>query len=285
QLLYGFNFQNQKMDDEKARKVNPSVNILSSYASFFLRNVGGFSAEVGGRYNVHSQFGNAITYSINPSYLLNKQIKIFANYSTGFRAPTLNELYGQYGANDQLKPEESGNLQSGVHYFTAGRKFDVRVNYFNRKIKNVIIYGSQGYINLVDQNNEGIEIEPNFVITNNFTIRSFYAFVDGDNLIRKPKHTIGLNLGYQVNDHIFVSANFKSFGSRKDSFYDLTEYKTKSVDLASYHLLDAYVEYKLLKNKLSFFMDAKNLLNQEYYELYGYNTLKFNFNTGVVFRP
>ena len=284
QLLYGVNLQSQKMEDEKAKKANPSIDILSPYASFFIKNLSGFSAEVGARYNRHSQFGDAFTYSINPSYLISNQVKIFANYSTGFRAPTLNELYGQFGANDQLKPEESNNLQSGIQYFVADKRFNVRVNYFNRKIKNVIIYGNNGYINLDEQNNQGVEIEPTFTINKDFSIRAFYAFVDGDNLIRKPKNTIGLNVGYQVNKNLFVSANLKTFGARKDSFFDLTNFQTKPVDLSVYQLLDAYAEYRIANGQLSFFIDAKNILDQDYSEIYGYNTLKFNINTGVSFK-
>ena len=284
QLLYGANLQNQKMDDEKAKKANPSIIILSPYASFFIKNFSGFSAEVGGRYNHHSQFGEALTFSVNPSYFINNKVKLFANYSTGFRAPTLNELYGQYGANDQLKPEESASVESGFQYFIVNKRINVRVNYFNRKIKNVIIYGSKGYVNLDEQNNQGIEIEPTFKINNDLSVRAFYTFVDGDNLIRKPKNTLGLNIGYQVNSHLFVSTNLKAFDARKDSFFDLTDFKTKSVDLSDYQLLDAYLEYKILKDQFRFFIDAKNILNQDYSEIYGYNTLKFNVNTGVSFK-
>jgi vitamin B12 transporter len=284
QLLYGVNFQNQKMDDEKAKKPNPSITIFSPYASFFLKNIDGFSAELGARYNNHSQFGNAFTFSINPSYFVNERLKLFANYSTGFKAPTLNELYGQFGANDQLKPETSANVQTGAHYFSTDKRFNLRANYFNRQIANIIIYGTKGYVNLSEQNNQGIEIEPTVQINNALSVRGFYAFVDGDNLIRKPKNTFGVNVGYQATAKLFVSANFKAFDARKDSFFDLTDFETKTVDLSDYQLLDVYCEYKILKGKLAFFIDAKNILNQEYYEVYGYSTLRFNANVGVSAR-
>ena len=284
QFLSGLNAQSQKMDDEKAKKANPSIAILSPYASFFLTNLNGFSSELGARYSHHSQYGDAFTFSVNPSYLLSDRIKLFANYSTGFKAPTLNELYGQYGANDQLKPEMSNNLQTGVQYFLFEKRFNVRVNYFNRQITNVIIYGSNGYVNLDQQNNQGLEIEPVFKINNALSLKGFYAFVDGDNLVRKPKNTFGINIGYQVTSNLFVSANFKAFDARKDLFFDASDYKTKSVDLTDYQLLDAYAEYKFLSGKLKFFIDAKNILNQDYYEVYGYNTLRFNANLGVSAR-
>jgi vitamin B12 transporter len=297
-VLAGLNFQNLNMVDEKAVKKNPSITITSPYVSFFIKNLSGFSAEVGGRYNNHSQFGDAFTYSINPSYLINNKIKLFANYSTGFKAPTLSELYGQFGANDKLRPQESNSAEAGIQYISPDKRFDVRATYFDRKIKNAIVYASRGYINLNEQNDYGFEIEPTVRVNDQLSIKAFYAFVDGtvttktaankdttyNNLIRRPKNSIGVNVGYQMTKNFFASANFKTFGERKDTFFDVSDFSTKQVTLSAYQLLDIYIEYKIVDGRLKLFADAKNILNQEYAEAYGYNTLKFNINTGVSFK-
>jgi vitamin B12 transporter len=298
QLLAGINYQNLNMADEKAVKKNPSINITSPYASFFIKNLSGFSAEAGGRYNNHSVFGSAFTYSINPSYLINKKVKLFVNYSTGFKAPTLSELYGQFGANDKLKPQESKSLDGGVQYISPTNKFDVRATVFSRKIDNAIIY-TTGYINLDKQNDLGFEIEPTVKVNDKLTLRAFYAFVDGEvttktatnkdttyhNLIRRPKNSIGLNVGFQVSERFFVSVNFKTFGERGDLFFDpLNNFAKANVTLKAYQLLDFYSEYNLFSNKVKLFVDAKNILDQDYTEVYGYNTQRFNINTGLSFK-
>lgn len=298
QVLSGINYQNLKMEDENAVMKNPTITITSPYASFFIKNLNGFSSEVGGRYNNHSVFGSTFTYSINPSYLINKQVKLFANYSTGFKAPTLSELYGQFGANDKLRPQESNSAEAGAQYIGPNSKFDIRTTYFNRKIKNVIVYGATGYVNLDEQNDHGFEIEPTIKVNDQLSIRAFYAFVDGEvttktfankdtivnNLIRRPKNSFGVNIGYQVTKRFYASVNFKTFGDRKDTFFDLNNFTTKSVNLPAYQLLDIYAEYKLTDGRIRFFVDAKNILNQDYTEVYGYNTLRFNINTGVSFK-
>jgi vitamin B12 transporter len=295
QVLVGVNYQNLNMADEKAIKKNPSITITSPFASFFVKNANGFSAEVGGRYNNHSQFGSAFTYSVNPSFLINKLVKLFTNYSTGFKAPTLSELYGQFGANDKLKPQESNSAEAGLQYFLPDRKLDIRVTYFDRKIKNAIVYSATGNVNLNEQNDHGLEIEPTIKVSDKLSIKAFYAFVDGEvttetsagkdttfnNLIRRPKNSFGVNIGYQMTANFFVSLNFKAFGSRKDSFFNLTDFSTKQVSLSAYQLLDVYAEYKFLSSKLKLFADAKNILNQDYTEVYGYNTVRLNINTGI----
>ena len=295
QLLSGVNLQSLKMEDKNAVKKNPSVTIASPYASFFVKNLNGFSAEAGGRYSEHSVFGSALTYSINPSYLVKNRVKLFASYSTGFKAPTLNELYGQFGANEKLRPQESISTEAGVQYIAPGSRFDIRATFFNRKIRNVIIYGATGYLNLDQQNDHGFEIESTYKVNDQLTIRAFYALVDGEvttktmdgkdtifnNLFRRPRNSFGINMGCQITKDFFASVNLKVFGNRMDAFFDQSDFSVKSVNLAAYQLLDIYAEYKLADGRLRLFLDAKNILNQDYTEVYGYSTLRANFNVGI----
>ncbi len=303
QLLTGLSFQNIHMIDTTATEKNPTVSIRSPYASLFLKNIGGLSVEVGGRYNSHSKYGNNFTYSFNPSYLFNKQIKLFLNLSTGFKTPTLGQLFGQYGPNPDLKPEKSKNLEGGVQFFNTRKNFDVRLTGFQRDLTDVIYFSfdpvtfQSKYINLNKQSDYGFEVEVNVRPAKSMTLRAFYAFVDGQitdksgtkdttyhNLIRRPKHSIGINLGYQVSPEFYASANLKTFSNRSDLFFNSVTFDTEKVTLDSYALFDVYLEYKLSKGKIKLFVDAKNLLNQDYMEVYGYNTLKFNIMTGLNFR-
>ena len=114
QLLAGIDYRNQKALDTNAILKNPKIDITSPYLSLYIKNITGFNIELGGRYNKHSKYGNNFTYSFNPSYLVNDKVKIFANIASAFRTPSLNELYGQYGANADLKPEKSQTYEGGV---------------------------------------------------------------------------------------------------------------------------------------------------------------------------
>jgi len=63
---------------------------------------------------------------------LPKKVKLFFNYSTGFKAPSLNQLYGQYGPNPDLKPEKSESIEGGAQFISPNNKIDVRVVAFAR---------------------------------------------------------------------------------------------------------------------------------------------------------
>ncbi|MEP6926823.1 MAG: TonB-dependent receptor, partial [Ginsengibacter sp.] len=80
------------------------TNQFSGYASLYLESNEGFNLDLGGRWNHHSIYGNNYTYSFNPFYLINNHYKIYANVSSGYRVPSLYQLYSEYG-NKNLKPE------------------------------------------------------------------------------------------------------------------------------------------------------------------------------------
>ena len=54
----------------------------------------------------------------------------------------------------------------------------------------------------------------------------------------------------------------------------------RRVILDNYYTLDVYGEYKV-KNNVRLFVDFRNITDQEYFEVLGYNTRGFNFMGGV----
>jgi vitamin B12 transporter len=268
--------------------LQPSTNLFSSYASLFLHDLSVFNLEVGGRYNKHKQYGENYTYNITPSINIIKQIKLFGTLSTSFKAPTLENLFGQFGANLNLTPEKSKNYEAGVN-FNISNKYTLRIAGFKRDLTNAIVYGNDGYINQASQTAKGFEIEPS-VKVGKFNVNGYFAYVEGTEfnfvtnevsnyLLRRPKHIYGVNAGLQVSENLYVSTRFKYNGKRQDG--DFTTYTV--VDLASYKLLDFYAEYAIAKKRVKLFADLKNVLDEKYAEFYGYNSMGFNMNAGISF--
>lgn len=288
-LLAGVDHRKQESTDSNAR-------ITSPYVSLFMHNLANFSAEAGVRYNDHSRYGNNFTYSINPSYLIHNKIKVFVNAASAFRTPSLNELYGPYGSNQDLKPEKSITLEGGAQASIG--VLDIRAVYFHRNTKNIIIYGPLStYINLDRQKDHGFEIEPAIRVNKDLQLKLFYAFADGKvttsasgkdttyfNLIRRPKHSLGLTANYQVTKHFFLNTNIYNYGKRTDSFFDMNTFTSSEVILGSYLLWNVYAEYSFAKDRLKIFVDGKNLLDKDYYEVYGYATQGINVTGGVRFQ-
>lgn len=298
QALAGFRYDRFTMEQPSASVADTGISIASPYLLLFLKDLNGFNFELGARYNDHSQYGDNITYTINPSYLVDDHIKIFANFGTAFKAPAIPELFGQWGSNPNLKPEKSHTLEAGIQTSLLSERLDLRAVYFKRKIKDVIDYDANfTYTNYDVQNDQGFEVEPTFKLNDKLNLKLFYAFVDGEvttstgvkdtiynNLIRRPKHSLGANIGYKVTESLFISTHVGYFGKRDDLFYNSSTFTNDLIRLDAYMLWDAYAEYSLARKKLRLFAQVNNILDADYYEVYGFTTLGTNFTAGFRFK-
>lgn len=268
----------------------------SPYVSVFLKNIfNTLNVELGGRYISNSEFGSHFTYNINPSVLLNNNVKLFANLSTAFKAPSLSQLYGQWGANPDLQPEESVTGEAGVQLSFLQDKINTRITGFTRHIDDVMIYGANGYINFDKQEDYGFEIEPTLKLTKNLQVNLFYTFVNGEvstqtsgkdtsyfNLLRRPKHSGGVTASYQLTKKLFVSTNYYTYSKRTDM--DFSSWPSTQVNLGAYGLWNAYAEYAFIPARLKVFADVKNILDKQYEEVLGYSTQGFNITAGISFK-
>lgn len=275
-----------------------TVNTLfSSYASLIF-HTGDLHIEVGSRYNKHNRYGDNFTYSFNPSYLINGHIKLFVDLSSGFRVPSIGELFGPFGSNPNLKPEESHTMEGGVQSWMAHNLVSARISYFNRDIKNIITYiFPNGYVNRDQQKDHGLEAEINYTPDHKWNLKASYAFVDGQltqkigtkdtsfyNLVRRPKHSLNLYAGVQLTDKFFVSTSAQWYSNRIDNFYNPANfYSLEEKTLKAYGLWNVYTEFKA-HTSCRLFIDARNILNNtDYAEVYGYSVQGLNITGGVRF--
>lgn len=257
--------------------------------------------EAGGRMNNHSAYGNNFAFNINPSYFAEKRLKLFANVSSGYKTPSLYQLFSLYG-NKALDPENSLNLEGGVQVFSKDEKSSVRAVYFHRNVKDVITFAPlpafpyAQYINQDKQKDQGFEVEASASITNIIQLKAQYSYVDGKittrqggkdttlfNLLRRPKSTLNFSSGMQVTKALYMNAQLNFVGKRKDIYFDPSTFQSQDITLPHYILLNFYAEYALLQNRLKLFVDGRNLTDKNYSDIYGYNTAGFNAYGGLRF--
>ena len=272
------------------------------YAALNINSHSGFNIELGNRLNIHSSYGSHDVFNINPSYLINSQVKLFANFSSGYRTPSLYQLFSEYG-NKNLHPEAAITMEGGLQYFSIDKKFNARTVLFRRNVKDVLFFYFNSstfqsqYINQDKQKDHGVELEAAYTIAKNTTIKAFYTFVSGEittkdfsgkdttyfNLLRRPKNSFGLTISSRLSDRFFISSSLAAFGKRSDAYFDVQSFQTIKTTLKSYSLLDIYTEYSFLKNKIRLFADFRNILNTRYTEVSGFTTSGFNGNGGIRF--
>ncbi len=97
------------------------------------------------------------------------------------------------------------------------------------------------------------------------------------NLYRIPKHAINAEAGVQVTKQFFASLRARSVSERSEYVYGGAPEKLKG-----YTTFDLYAEYKF-SGIFKTFVDARNITNQEYFDILGYNSRKFNLTAGLSF--
>lgn len=270
-------------------KDSAKIHHYSAYASFLLTNLSGFNNEIGFRYNKHSIYGSNATFSINPSFNIDDNTRVFLNISSGYKIPTLYQLYSEAG-NKDLKPEQSTNYELGVQVFSNDKKNSFRVLGFKRDIKNLIVYYSDPvtyaarYINRDKQKDYGFEFESNISLDKIGNWINNLTYVDGTgendnvkikNLFRRPNFTFNSTLTVQPVKGLTLSPSFRFVGTRLKGPYDA------GPDLMpQYYTIDMYAAYNFIK-QCRFFVDCRNITNQQYFDVPGYNSRGFNFMAGI----
>jgi len=273
-------------------------SITSVFTSLFFKS-DIFHMELGGRYNNHSKYGNNFTYTINPSVIVADQFKVFGTIASAFKAPSLYQLYSQYG-NINLKPETTTSYEAGFDWQIIQNALSFNTVFYKRKTKDVIyFYTGPGpayrsyYQNGNLEDDKGFESELNYH-TNGLTASAYAAYVTGTqtdtkgvdthNLLRRPRNTYGASVAYDVTKIFEFGVNYKYTGERSDThFYGAPSYLTRVEGLAPYSLVDLHLQAKATK-KLSLYVDLNNLFDKKYIDWIGYNTRGFNAYGGLKYQ-
>ncbi|MBI5370396.1 MAG: TonB-dependent receptor [Sphingobacteriales bacterium] len=268
------------------------------YAAVNWNAPSGFNLEAGSRLNLHSEYGPFPVFSLNPSWLLHKKIKIYANFSSAYRTPSLYQLYSEYG-NSELKPEAGVTTEGGLQYYAPGHHWTARVTGFNRRVKDIIFfyYNSSTfqsqYINQDRQHDYGVEFESSWRIGQDIDVSAFYTWVDGRihtknggkdtsyfNLLRRPRSSAGIRGSARVGKHLLMNSSLQWNGKRKDAYFDNSSFSTVYTTLKSYVLWNLYAEYGLGHDRFKLFADLRNITDSHYTEISGFNTAGFNAAAG-----
>lgn len=288
-FLGGFNLQQLDFDVDD---IQEGYQILSPYLTSYLKSGLGLNAELGIRLNHHTEYGTNWNFNIAPVFNLNPHVKFLASLSSGFKAPTLNEMFGPFGGNTDLDPQESLTFDLGAEFRLYEPGFTASVNYFHRNIDNLISYDAAlGYINVNEQNDQGVEVALGYEMRRT-NVDIYYNYLEGaitqngeetDNLIRRPNHSFGATLNQQIMEQLFVNLNGQYVGERDDLYFNPNMFVNESVELDPYVLVNLSSQYKLLDNRLTIFVSVNNLTNADYYEVYGFNTPGIHYKAGLKF--
>jgi vitamin B12 transporter len=231
------------------------------------------------RYDHNDAFGSAVTWHVAPTYTIDATgTQLKASAGTGFKAPSLNQLYVSFPAfdfvsNPNLQPETSLGYDVGFEQPVANNRFRFGATYFHNDIRNLIDYNDTftTLINIGHATTYGGEAFVSFAVTPQLDLRADYTYtiarddLTGQPLIRRPRNKASLTASWRPIEKLTLAASVIYVGERLDINYA----GTADVEARPYTLVNLDVSYKLT-NSVTLFARGDNLLDQHYQEVTGF---------------
>lgn len=274
-ILVGATYNDANYKSNTILNSDKSVNSTGYYLQHQLKN-DLFDTQVGVRLEDNQRFGThtvgqgAIRYHFLPN------ASVYANIGSAFRAPTLNELYSQWGGNENLTPEKSTSYEMGVNYDLTS---NVSTNFsvYHTKIKDLITYNAGTNTNIAKANFTGGEAGIKWHQDDLF-LSTEYAYVKTENekdnteIAYRPRQTLTVSTGLE-NAVYGISA---SLIARAKSYAD----SANSMRVPGYATVDLNAYWNIIPN-VKLFTNIQNVGDVQYREVLNtYPSNDWYVNTG-----
>ena len=227
------------------------------------------------RVSNHSSFGTNSTGRLNTSYRFHNNIIGRGSIGTGYRSPSMYELFAPFGGNEKLLPEKSitSDLGIKINFLNNSLKFDSSI--FKTEINDEIIYDltTFGYAQSLEKEiREGIEFfveyEPNSVYK--FSISSAHINDgDGNKIRRVPLNEFNVNALISLTRKLKSGISIRHVNGLEDG-EDLPDFTTVALK-STFNL----------KKDINLYLRAENIFDEDYQTIADYSSPRRSIYLGL----
>lgn len=269
-------------DSQKSAQLS-SGHVLLGYGA------GPLNLAAGVRLDDHSRFGSEWTFGANGSLAIAEGWRVRASYGEGFKAPTLYQLFSNYG-NVSLAPERSHSADVALEKGDRNAPLHFAVTLFRRDTRDMIDFIScRGrttgictnrpwgtYDNIGKTRADGVEVELGAAMGENLRAQAVYTYVkstnrtagdirNGNDLARRPRHALTVSADWSSPlAGLALGADLRLVGDSFDDSYNFTR-------LDGYHLVTVRASLPVTAH-VELFGRVENLFDTQYQTTAGYGT-------------
>ena len=248
------------------------------------------------RHDDNSEFDSAKTYRAEAIYQLTEAIRLRGAVGTAVKNPTFTERFGFYTnfiGNPNLIPEESTSWELGADQLIMGGALTLSLTIFEAELENEIdgfVYDPATFAytsNNINGTSErkGAELSAVGNISESMSLAAAYTYTDstGDDAVRevrRPRHIASLNLGWQAAHNLHLNTNIQFTGEQTDVYFPPFPEPSQVVALSNHTLVNINLNYSAT-DKFEMYLKLENALNENYEEVFGYQTLGFGASLGL----
>ena len=265
----GFDFIKDKAIISSNKKSSDTIGLFIENIYEVNENL---TTAFGLRQDRHSKFGDKSVYRTSLAYNYNGVI-YKGSYGTGYRAPSLYELFASTDGNINLKPESSQNFDIGFSTKLDVVPVKLSTTFFKNEIKDRIDYtwGTGYHQTTTKEERKGYEFDVNYTATKLTNAKISYSNVTdekGDHVRKIPKNRLSVTVNSKLSKQIDSSFKLTSVSDLIDI-----------VTLPDYNVFDVKFSYMINNYKLLLKID--NVFDEQYQVVNKYGTSNRAFYIGL----
>ena len=279
------------------------AELTSAYGQLSVEPVAGLTLNGGVRYDDHDRYGGQTLFAAGGVWQLPTGTVLRASYGEGFKAPSLYQLFSEYG-NVALDPEAADGWEAGVEQSLFASKLVIGASWFDRTTTNQIIYNSCSgtatnplcfvpgdpatrrfgyYSNVARSKVHGVEAAAALTL-GGLVLDGNYSWIVAEDrspgtanfgkwLPRRPRQTANASVSYAFDFGLGIGAAMRWSGKSFDNASNATR-------LDDYTLVDLRAEYAL-SDAVKLFARAENLFDEQYMTAFRYGSLGRSVYAGI----
>lgn len=284
--------------------VRGKAELTSAYGQLSIEPVDGLTLNGGVRYDDHDRYGGQTLFAAGGVWRLATGTVLRASYGEGFKAPSLYQLFSEYG-NVGLDPEEARGWEAGIEQHLFDDKFVVGAAWFDRTTTNQIIFNSCSspstdplctvpgsspanprfgyYLNVARSEAHGVEASAALTL-GGLTVGGNTSWIVAEDrsegtanfgkwLPRRPRNTANASASYAFGFGLELGAAVRWSGKSYDNASNATR-------LDDYMLVDLRAEYAL-SDAVKLFARAENIFDEQYMTAFRYGSLGRSIYAGI----
>ena len=238
------------------------------------------------RYDDNDTFGAHTTWRFAPAFIVPvTETKLKATYGTGFKAPTLVQLFVNNPsifqvANPNLQPETSRGFDFGFEQPLLNGRVSFGVTYYQNDVQNLIVNVFNGatftatYMNVGRANMYGTESFVSAAVTDQLKVRLDYTTTHTRDettdlgLLRRPGNKTSVTAAWTPLNELTIAATLVHVSSWVDVNRDTPAFIPR-LDAPAYTTFNLAANYIVNKN-VTVFARADNLFNEQYQNPVGF---------------
>jgi vitamin B12 transporter len=249
------------------------------------------------RHDINDQFGPHTTYRIAPAMIVPEtETKLKGSYGTGFKAPTLTQMFVNFPptffGNPNLQPETSTGYDFGFEQPLFENRVRFGVTYFHNDVKGFIAPVIIGFLpgfgfvsqyeNAQQFESRGIESFAMASVNAYWKVRADYTYTevsaeDPFALLRKPKHKSSATAIWTPTEQLTIATTLLYVSEWRDILRGNT---SLHIEQPGYTVVNIAADYVVTKN-VTAFGRIDNLFNKHYQNPNGFQQTGFGIYGGV----